>query len=868
MWVVYKATNKITWDSYIWSTKKTLAERQRHHRFDAKYQRRHSRFQKAINDYWWDNFQWDILFESSNEKELREKEEEFIAKESPKYNTVLECHIIWDKFTSYKWEAHHNFWKAMSNRRRVYNRTLNKIYESWAEATVALLWPTRWRTVSHSNTDLSKICRWVYNMAWCELRYIDDDWNIIFPYTRVRKKRTTWYDVINLTTWEIRKATEWDNIKQIRKVCLFTIDTYKWDKYRYIDQNWKILEEKDLYDFVERDVKKVLNSVESKCYAMTKCEDEDTLRENANKPAETVATQRDYRAWELSKSITRKTMPKKILQARDDNYIRWHDADFSALPQINCCLCNLKDMFENWTVLNNKKIEEPKSLRTAATLMTQISMTLTGWQYWWQTFDISHIAKYVWVSYEKIKARIRQNIPDLPEDQLITLSKAELKDEIKDAVQTIQYQLITMKATGWQTPFVTLWLQVYDDYYPDETAMLIEEIFKQRIAWVPNAEWHNITVAFPKLIYVLDENNIKEDSKYYWLTELAAKCTAKRIYPDYISAKKQREIHKGNTVPVMWCRNMLWEWQDENWNYKYYWRFNWWVVTLNFVKLALEAKWDINKFWDLFEEYTEILKEALLYKHWLLRWVKAKSSPIHWQYWALARLWAEDVIDPYLYWKYCSMWAWFIWLYETVYLLTWEKHTDNWLAYEILSKFRNKCDKWSDEYNIAFWCYATPAEQLCKTFHDKDREVYWVIENVTDKWYYTNWFMVDWRQPISAFDKLKFEADFQPLAKAWCISYIETCNLEKNPQAVLSVMKFIYDNIIYAWINRQSNVCHVCWFDWDINVVNNKWTCPNCGNCDRDKMTITVRICWYLSETVFNTGKENEIMYRERVLHL
>lgn len=870
MGVVYKITNKINWKFYIGSTTRTINERLRHHKYCSKDINTKNLLYKDIQKYWWrDNFKVDILYQTDDWKELANKEEELLKELVPPYNSLIKVYKYTLKNNSYKWSKHHNFNKAAENRKRIYNYTLDKIYESWAEAESALRLSLFWRKINHNNTNIARCCRWVELLWGCEIRYIDDDWNIINPYSRVRKKRTSWYLIKCLNTGKVGliKDFEW-NPHLIRKVCTYTIPSYKGDVYRYLDKNGNVLTERDLYDFIPFNKTKVLSSIESKCLAMTKCEDKETLVENANKPAETVATQRDYWAWEMSKNITKKTMPKKILDAWDNNYIRWHDADFSALPQINCCLCDLKWMFENGTVLNGKQIIEPKSLKTAATLMTQISMTLTGGQYWGQTFDISHLAKYVKVSYNKIYDKINEELPNILEEDKIKLAKRELSDEIKDSIQTIQYQLITMKATWGQSPFVTLWMQIYDDYYPQETAMLIEEILKQRLKGIPNAQWLNMTVAFPKLIYVLDENNVHKDSPYYYLTELSAKCTAKRIYPDYISAKKQREIHNGNTVPVMWCRNMLNDWVWEDWKYKYYGRFNAGVVTINFVKLAFESNGSLTKFRELFDQYTDILKDALLYKHWLLKWVKAKSSPIHWQYWALTRLNAEDVIDPYLYWWYCSVWAGFIWLYETVKLLTWESNTKNNLAYEILSKFRTKCDKRTEEYNIAFGCYATPAESLCKTFHDKDKKVYWEVKDITDKGYYTNWFMVDWREPISAFDKLSYESKFQPLAKSGCISYIETSNLEKNPEAVLTVIKYIYNNIIYAGINRQANICHKCNFDWDINVINWRRSCPQCWNTDRNQMTITVRVCWYLSETQFNQWKEAEIEIRERVLHL
>lgn len=615
-----------------------------------------------------------------------------------------------------------------------------------------------------------------------------------------------------------------------------------------------------------------LTALELKCLDIVSCKDEETLRENANKPAETVATQRDYLAWEVSKSITRKTLPKDILEARDTGYIHWHDADFTALPQINCCLVNLKDMFDNGTVLNGKMIDEPKSFRTACTLLSQIAMTLTGWQYWGQTYDVSHLSKYLFVSESKIRRRLHNSWIELSEGDIEKLVEMELKRELSDSVQCIQYQMITMKGTGWQSPFCTLWMELRaDDEYLKYTAMIIREILQQRIKGLKNAEGNIVTVAFPKLVYVLDENNLYPESEYYDITLLSAECTAKRIMPDYVSAKIQRKYHEGNTVPNMWCRNMLWEWKDENWEYKYYGRFNWGVVSLNLPRIALDCGGDEERFRDLFDERLGILEKALVHKHSLMKWIKASTSPLHWMYWAIARLSADDVIDEYLYWGYSSMGAGYFGMYETVYHILWESSTTEAganLSLRIMNYFNDRCDKMTAKHNFTFGCYGTPIEKLCETACEKDKAVYWIVENVTDKGYYTNSFHIDTREEIDAFSKLAYESQFQPLSKAGCISYIETADMSKNIEAVMSVLNFIYDNIIYAWLNKQCSVCNECWFDGDLELKSNRWRCPSCGNTNRSKMSITTRICWYLSETTFNKGKENELENRMRNLHL
>ncbi len=595
--------------------------------------------------------------------------------------------------------------------------------------------------------------------------------------------------------------------------------------------------------------------------------------ENSNKDTTVASTQRDYIAGIVSRDLTRRILlPDKISKAHDEGVFHFHDADYFVQPIFNCCLINIGDMLDNGTMMNGKLIESPKSFQVACTVCTQIISCVASNQYGGQSVDISHLGKYLRRSKEKFTHKIMEAAGGaISSDLLDRLVAERLQTELKNGVQTIQYQINTLMTTNGQSPFVTLFLYLREgDPYIEENAMIIEEILRQRLEGIKNESGVFVTPAFPKLVYVLDENNNLTGGKYDDLTRLAIRCSAKRMYPDYISAKKMRENYEGNVFSPMGCRSFLAPWKDKDGNYKFEGRFNQGVVSINLPQVGLEVRGDMEKFWPEFDRRLELCREALMCRHNALKGVVSDVSPIHWQYGALARLKKGETIDKLLYGGYSSISLGYIGLYELTKLMTGMSHTQGEgkeFALQVMKHLRDTTKRWRAESNIGFALYGTPAESLCYRFARIDKERYGTVKDVTDKGYYTNSYHVDVREPIDAFSKLKFEAEFQPLSTGGCISYAEIPNMGKNLEALESLVKFIYDNIQYAEFNTKSDYCQVCGFDGEIVINDNlEWECPCCGNKDHRRMNVVRRTCGYLGENFWNVGKTKEI--RSRVLHL
>ena len=586
-----------------------------------------------------------------------------------------------------------------------------------------------------------------------------------------------------------------------------------------------------------------------------------------------ASTQRDYIAGEVSRDLTnRLLLPEKIVKAHKEGILHFHDADYFVQPIFNCCLINIGDMLDNGTVMNGKLIESPKSFQVACIVMTQIIAAVASNQYGGQSVDIKHLGKYLRKSYNKYKKQIEEKYKGkLSGSTIEELVDARVRHELESGVQTIQYQINTLMTTNGQTPFVTLFLHLDEkDPYIKENAMIIEEILKQRIQGVKNEAGVYVTPAFPKLVYVLDENNCLKGGKYDYLTRLAVKCSAKRMYPDYISAKKMRENYEGNVFSPMGCRSFLSPWKDENGNYKFEGRFNQGVVSINLPQIAIIADGDEDKFWKLLDERLELCKEALMCRHYALLGTTSDISPIHWQYGAIARLEKGEKIDKLLYGGYSTMSLGYIGIYEMTKLMKGVSHTTpegHDFALKVMKYLRGATDKWKKETNIGFALYGTPAESLCYKFARLDKEKFGTIKDVTDKGYYTNSYHVDVREKIDAFEKLSFESEFQKISSGGAISYVEIPNMQHNIIALETAVKFIYDNIQYAEFNTKSDYCQVCGFDGEIIINdNNEWECPNCGNKDHSKMNVVRRTCGYLGENFWNAGKTKEI--KQRVLHM
>ena len=615
------------------------------------------------------------------------------------------------------------------------------------------------------------------------------------------------------------------------------------------------------------------NTTDESILGLIRNENKELAEENSNKNTMLASTQRDYIAGEVSRDLTnRLLLPEKIVKAHQQGILHFHDADYFVQPIFNCCLINIQDMLDNGTVMNGKLIESPKSFQVACIVMTQIIAAVASNQYGGQSVDMKHLGKYLRKSYNKYKKQIQEKYKGrLSNETIEELINDKLKAELKAGVQTIQYQINTLMTTNGQTPFVTLFLNLEaDDPYIKENAMIIEEILRQRYEGVKNEAGVYVTPAFPKLVYVLDEHNCLKGGKYDYLTRLAVKCSAKRMYPDYISAKKMRENYEGNVFSPMGCRSFLSPWKDENGNYKFEGRFNQGVVSINLPQVAIIADGDEEKFWNLLDERLELCKEALMCRHYALLGITSDISPIHWQYGAIARLKKGEKIDKLLYGGYSTMSLGYIGIYEMTKLMKGVSQTQpegHDFALKVMKYLKETVDKWKKETNIGFALYGTPAESLCYKFARVDKEQFGTIKDITDKGYYTNSYHVDVREKIDAFDKLSFESEFQKLSTGGAISYVEIPNMQHNILALETAVKFIYDNIQYAEFNTKSDYCQVCGFDGEIIINdNNEWECPNCGNKDHSKMNVVRRTCGYLGENFWNTGKTKEI--KQRVLHM
>ena len=615
------------------------------------------------------------------------------------------------------------------------------------------------------------------------------------------------------------------------------------------------------------------NTTDESILTLISNSNKDVMEENSNKNAVMAATQRDLIAGEVSKDLTRRLiLPEKISKAHDEGILHFHDADYFIQPIFNCCLINISDMLDNGTVMNGKMIESPKSFQVACTVLTQIIAAVASSQYGGQSVDICHLGKYLRRSYEKFKGSIIEATDGkLDEETTEKLVQERLLTELHSGVQTIQYQINTLMTTNGQSPFVTLFLHLKeDDPYLKENAMIVEEILRQRLQGIKNDKGVYVTPAFPKLVYVLDEHNCLQGGKYDYITHLAVKCSAKRMYPDYISAKKMREHYEGNVFSPMGCRSFLSPWKDENGQYKFEGRFNQGVVSINLPQIGIIAGKDEAKFWKLLDERLELCYEALMCRHNALKAVRSDVSPVHWQYGAIARLGKGESIEKFLFGGYSSISLGYIGLYEVTMAVKGCSHTEpegEEFAVRVMERLRGACDKWKAKTNIGFALYGTPAESLCYRFARIDKEKFGNIENITDKGYYTNSYHIDVREEINAFDKFTFESQFQKISSGGAISYAEIPNVRHNTEALEAVVRFIYENIQYAEFNTKSDYCHTCGFDGEI-IINDdgEWVCPACGNKDRALMNVTRRTCGYLGENFWNVGKTKEI--KARVLHL
>lgn len=627
-----------------------------------------------------------------------------------------------------------------------------------------------------------------------------------------------------------------------------------------------------IYRYTRELVRKA-NTTDDSILSLIKNRNKDVMEENSNKNATVASTQRDLIAGEVSKDLTRRVLlPEKISKAHDEGVLHFHDADYFLQPIFNCCLINIGDMLDNGTVMNGKLIESPKSFQVACTVMTQIISSVASSQYGGQSVDIRHLGKYLRKSYNKYKNKLVEEFGDKIDDAILEqMAQDRLQDELRSGVQTIQYQINTLMTTNGQSPFVTLFLNLDpNDEYIEENAIIVEEILRQRLEGIKNEKGVYVTPAFPKLIYVLDEHNCLKGGKYDYITKLAVKCSAKRLYPDYISAKKMRENYEGNVFSCMGCRSFLSPWKDENGNYKWEGRFNQGVVSLNLPQIGILAKGNEEKFWSMLDERLDLCYEALMCRHNALLGVTSDVSPVHWQYGAIARLNKGEKIDPLLYGGYSTMSLGYIGLYEVTKLMKGVSHTDpvgEEFALRVMNHMKEATDRWRDETNIGFSLYGTPAESLCYRFARIDLEKFGEIKDITDKGYYTNSYHVDVREKIDAFSKFSFESQFQKISSGGSISYVEIPNMRHNLEALEEVVKFIYDNIQYAEFNTKSDYCHVCGYDGEIKINDDlEWECPQCGNKDHSKMNVTRRTCGYLGENFWNVGKTKEI--NARVMHL
>ncbi len=626
------------------------------------------------------------------------------------------------------------------------------------------------------------------------------------------------------------------------------------------------------------------NTTDERILTLIECNNEEVKQENSNKNPTVNSVQRDYMAGEVSKDLTRRLLlPRDIVEAHEQGLIHFHDADYYAQHMHNCDLVNLEDMLQNGTVISGTLIEKPHSFSTACNIATQIIAQVASNQYGGQSISLTHLAPFVDISRQKIRAEVAEELADVGvmEDTIARIAEKRLRDEIKKGIQTIQYQVVTLLTTNGQAPFVTVFMylgEARNEREREDLAMIIEETLNQRIMGVKNETGVWVTPAFPKLIYVLEEDNIREGSKYFYLTELAAKCTAKRMVPDYISEKKMLEYKvdrngEGHCYTCMGCRSFLTPYVDENGKPKYYGRFNQGVVTINLVDVALSSGGDKEKFWKIFDERLDLCYRALLCRHNRLKGTLSDAAPILWQYGALARLKKGETIDKLLYGGYSTISLGYAGLYECTRYMTGKSHTDaeaKPFALSVMQHMNDKCKEWKAKHNIDFSLYGTPLESTTYKFAKALQTRFGIIPGVTDKSYITNSYHVHVTEKIDAFTKLKFESEFQQLSPGGAISYVEVPNMQDNIPAVIAVMQYIYDNIMYAELNTKSDYCQVCGYDGEIVTVEEDgkylWECPHCHNRDQSKMNIARRTCGYIGTQYWNQGRTQEI--RERVLHL
>ncbi|MBS5931535.1 MAG: anaerobic ribonucleoside-triphosphate reductase [Clostridiales bacterium] len=632
----------------------------------------------------------------------------------------------------------------------------------------------------------------------------------------------------------------------------------------------------------KRSLVRKANTTDNTILSLIECNNEEVKQENSNKNPTVNSVQRDYMAGEVSKDITRRLLlPADIVEADKEGIIHFHDSDYYAQHMHNCDLINLEDMLQNGTVISETLIEKPHSFSTACNIATQIIAQVASSQYGGQSISLAHLAPFVQISRDKIRRDLIEEIEllgtEASEELISKLVEKRLRKEITKGVQTIQYQVVTLMTTNGQAPFLTVFMylnEAKNEQEKKDLSLIIEETLKQRYQGVKNEAGVWVTPAFPKLIYVLEEDNISEDSEYYYLTELAAKCTTKRMVPDYISEKMMRELKEGNCFPVMGCRSALSPWKDENGNYKFYGRFNQGVVTINLVDVALSSGRDMDKFWKIFDERLELCYKGLMCRHNRLKGTLSDAAPILWQYGALARLKKGETIDSLLYGGYSTISLGYAGLYECVKYMTGESHTNPEItpfALEVMQYMNDACDKWKEETNIAFSTYGSPIESTTYKFAKCLQKRFGIVEGVTDKSYITNSYHVNVSEPIDAFSKLKFESKFQALSSGGAVSYVEVPNMQNNIPAVLEIIKFIYNNIMYAELNTKSDYCQECGFDGEIKIVNEEggkliWECPNCSNRDQDTLNVARRTCGYIGTQFWNQGRTQEI--KERVLHL
>lgn len=675
---------------------------------------------------------------------------------------------------------------------------------------------------------------------------------------------------INCKCSKLDRAVSVEEIQDMVEDCIMSLGRYRLAK-EYITYRYK------------HALMRKSNDLDRKILNLIDCKNEEVLQENSNKNPTINSTQRDYIAGEYSKDISnRLLLPEDIQKAHNEGLIHFHDMDYFIQKMHNCCLINLEDMLQNGTVISETKIDTPHSFTTACNIATQIIAQVASSQYGGATISLAHLAPFVDVSRKKIINNIKEELEisgaTLTEEQIKEIAEERLKREIKSGIQTIQYQIVTLMTTNGQAPFITesMYLnEAKNEQEKHDLAMIIEETLRQRYKGTKNKQGVYVTPTFPKLIYVLQDDNIHEGDEYYYLTIMAAQCTAKRMVPDYISEKKMKELKEGTVVIPMGCRSMLSPWKDENGNYKYWGRFNMGVVTLNIPYVALSSKGDKEVFWKKFDEALELVHKALLVRYNRLKGTTSDYAPILWQHGALSRLKPGETIDKLLVGGYATISLGYAGLYEAVRYMTGKSHTDpeaTPFALDIMKRMNEKCKEWKEKENLGYAIYGTPLESTTYKFAKANQRRFGVIEGVTDKPYVTNSYHVHVTEPISIFDKFNFESQFQELSTGGAISYGESPSMLNNVEAIMKVLSHIYDHILYAEINSKSDYCYKCGYEGEIKLDKNEetgemiWSCPNCGNHDPKEMSIVRRTCGYLGNNMWNYGRTNEI--HDRVLHL